>query len=132
MSLELEDVPAEFRPAVTATLEAAGVAEGHLAVEVVDEDRIRELNREHRGNDKATDVLSFPVDEDEGPGPVELGDVFLCPEYCVNETEAAVHGVLHLCGFDHETDEGEMLDLQDRIVSGLGIEPRMTVEAADE
>ena len=51
------------------------------------------------------------------------------PEYCVNETEAVVHGVLHLCGFDHETDDGEMLDRQDRIVTSLGIEPRMTVEA---
>lgn len=129
MSFELDDLPDRFRPAVVATLEAAGVKEGHLAIEVVDEERIRELNREHRGKDKPTDVLSFPVDEDAGPGPVELGDVFLCPEYCVNETEAAVHGVLHLCGYDHETDQGEMLDLQDRIVSGLGIEPRMTMEA---
>lgn len=133
MSIELEDVPAQFRPAVTATLEAVGITEGHLAVERVDEDRIRELNREFRGRDRATDVLSFPVDEDHGdPGPRELGDIFFCPEYCVNETEVVVHGVLHLCGYDHETDDGEMLDLQDRIVTGLGIEPRMTVEAADE
>jgi probable rRNA maturation factor len=129
LSFELDDVPDRFRPAVVATLEAAGVKEGHLAIEVVDEGRIRELNREHRGKDKATDVLSFPMDEDEGPGPVELGDVFICPEFSVNETEVAVHGVLHLCGYDHETDRGEMLDLQDRIVAGLGIEPRMTVEA---
>jgi len=132
LSIDLEDVPAGFRPAVTATLEQVGVPEGHLAVEVVGESRIRELNREHRGRDKATDVLSFPVDEEDGPGPVELGDVFLCPAYCVNEVEAVVHGVLHLCGFDHETDQGEMLDLQDRIVAGLGIEPRMTVEAEVE
>ncbi len=132
MSLELEDVPATFRPAVAATLEAVGVSEGHLAVEAVGEGRIRELNREYRGKDSATDVLSFPVDEDGGPGPVELGDVFLCPEYCVSEIEAVVHGVLHLCGYDHETDQGEMLDLQERIVTGLGIEPRMTVEAEVE
>jgi probable rRNA maturation factor len=128
LSFELDDVPDRFRPAVVATLEAAGVKEGHLAIEVVDEGRIRELNLEHRGKDKATDVLSFPMDEDEGPGPVELGDVFICPELSVDETEVAVHGVLHLCGYDHETDQGEMLDLQDRIVTGLGIEPRMTVE----
>jgi len=133
LSLELEDVPAGFRPAVAATLGAVGIDEGHLAVESVGEGRIRELNREFRGRDKPTDVLSFPVDEDPGDsGPRELGDVFLCPEYCVNETEVVVHGVLHLCGYDHETDDGEMLDLQDRIVTGLGIEPRMTVEAADE
>lgn len=129
MSIDLEDVPAGFRTAVTATLDSVGVSEGHLAVEIVTEERIRELNLEHRGKDKPTDVLSFPVDEDEGPGPVELGDIILCPEYCVNETEAVVHGVLHLCGFDHETDDGEMLDRQDRIVTSLGIEPRMTVEA---
>lgn len=128
MSLELEDVPAEFRPAVTATLEALGIDQGHLAVEVVSEDRIRDLNREFRDRDKATDVLSFPVDEDDGPGPRELGDVVLCPAFCVSEVEAVVHGVLHLCGHDHETDQGEMLDLQDRIVTGLGLEPAMTVE----
>jgi len=45
MTVELEDVPVAFRPAVRATLDAAGVAEGHLAVEVVAADRIRELNR---------------------------------------------------------------------------------------
>lgn len=128
MNLELEDVPARFQPAVNATLDAVGIDAGHLAVEVVGEDRIRELNREYRGPDKATDVLSFPVDEDEGPGPVELGDVVICPEYCVSEVEAVVHGVLHLCGYDHESDQGEMLDLQDQIVTGLGIDPKMTVE----
>jgi probable rRNA maturation factor len=101
-------------------------------VEVVDEARIRKLNRDHRGKNKPTDVLSFPVDGEEGPGPVELGDVVICPEFCVDEVEAVVHGVLHLCGYDHETDQGEMLDLQDRVVSGLGIEPKMTVEADDE
>jgi len=132
VSLDLDDVPARFRPAVTATLEASGVGNGHLAVEVVDEARIRKLNRDHRGQNKPTDVLSFPVDGEEGPGPVELGDVVICPEFCVDEVEAVVHGVLHLCGYDHETDQGEMLDLQDRVVSGLGIEPKMTVEADDE
>ena len=82
MSLDLEDVPAEFRPAVTAALKEAGVEEGHLAVEIVDEARIHELNREFRDRDKPTDVLSFPVDED-GPsaGPRELGDVVVCPEH---------------------------------------------------
>lgn len=129
MSFDLDDVPDRFRPAVVATLEAAGVEEGHLAIEMVDEGRIRELNREHRGKDEPTDVLSFPVDEEDGPGPVELGDVFICPEFSLNEIEVAVHGVLHLCGYDHETDQGEMLDLQDQIVTELGIEPRMTVEA---
>jgi GTP-binding protein Era len=124
LSLELE-APERLRPAVLAALRAAGVSEGHLAVEIVDERRIRELNREHRGKDEPTDVLAFPVDE-LGPsaGPRELGDVAICPPRCADVAEAAVHGVLHLCGFDHETDDGEMLDLQRRILTALPTERR--------
>ena len=87
---------------------------------LVDAERIRELNREHRGRNAATDVLSFPVDE-AGPavGPRELGDVVICPEHTENVREAVVHGVLHLCGYDHETDAGEMLALQDEVMAGL-------------
>ena len=120
MSIDLEDVPAEFGPAVLATLEAVDVDEGHLAVELVGEDRIHELNLEFRDRDRPTDVLAFPVDED-GPsvGPRELGDVVICPEHCTDVTEAVVHGVLHLCGFDHETDSGEMLAIQDRVMESL-------------
>ena len=94
--------------------------EGHLAVALVDAKRIRELNLEHRGRDEPTDVLSFPVDED-GPalGPRELGDVVICPDYTEDLSEAVVHGVLHLCGYDHESDEGQMLALQDEIMAGL-------------
>jgi probable rRNA maturation factor len=96
------------------------VEDGHLAIEVVGEARIRELNREHRGKDQPTDVLSFPIDEDEPvAGPRELGDVVICPEHTADMVEAVVHGVLHLCGYDHETDDGEMLALQDRVVSSL-------------
>jgi probable rRNA maturation factor len=120
VSADLADVPAELRPAVAAALAAAGVEEGHLGVEIVDAERIRELNREHRAKDAPTDVLAFPIDE-LGPvvGPRELGDVAICPEHCSDVTEAAVHGVLHLCGFDHETDGGEMLALQGRVLAGL-------------
>ncbi len=118
--MDLSDVPAELREAVGATLEAAGVADGHLALELVGAGRIRELNRAHRGRDEPTDVLAFPVDG-AGPiaGPRELGDVAICPEHCSNLTEAAVHGVLHLCGHDHETDDGEMLAVQERVLAGL-------------
>ena len=92
---------------------AAGVGDGHLSVELVDAERIRELNRDHRGRDEPTDVLSFPIDG-AGPaaGPRELGDVVICPEHTADLVEATVHGVLHLCGYDHETDDGEMLALQ--------------------
>jgi len=120
VSADLSDVPAELRQAAAAALAAAGVDEGHLAVEIVGEERIRELNREHRGKDAPTDVLAFPIDE-LGPvaGPRELGDVAICPEHCSDVTEAAVHGVLHLCGHDHETDDGEMLELQAEILASL-------------
>lgn len=98
-----------------AALEAAGVTQGHLAIALVDPERIRELNREHRGRDAATDVLSFPIDL----GPPELGDVVICPEHTESLSEATVHGVLHLCGMDHETDTGEMLELQRRVMASL-------------
>ncbi|MBK5219046.1 MAG: rRNA maturation RNase YbeY [Thermoleophilia bacterium] len=120
MSLDLSDVPADLREAVAAALAAAAVEDGHLGLEIVDADRIRELNREHRGVDSPTDVLAFPLDG-AGPvaGPRELGDVAICPPHCADVTEAAVHGVLHLCGHDHETDDGEMLAVQARVLAGL-------------
>jgi probable rRNA maturation factor len=120
MEADLSDVPAELRAAVAAALAAAGVADGHLAVELVDAARIRELNREHRARDTPTDVLAFPLDG-AGPiaGPRELGDVAICPEHCSDVVEAAVHGTLHLCGMDHETDAGEMLATQERVMAGL-------------
>jgi probable rRNA maturation factor len=120
VSLDLADVPADLRSAVAAALGAAGVEDGHLAVEIVDAERIRELNREHRGKDAPTDVLAFPIDEaGPTPGPRELGDVAICPEHCSDVIEAAVHGVLHLCGHDHEADDGEMLALQARAMEQL-------------
>ena len=119
--LDLGDVPDELRSAAEAALRAAGVDAGHLSVELVGEDRIRELNRAHRGIDESTDVLSFPIDEEGSvPGPRELGDVVICPEQTVDLAEATVHGVLHLCGYDHENDDGEMLELQDAAMTELG------------
>jgi probable rRNA maturation factor len=87
---------------------------------LVGEERMRELNRHHRGRDRPTDVLSFPLDgPGEVAGPRELGDVAICPEHTTDVTEAAVHGVLHLCGYDHENDDGEMLELQYRVMESL-------------
>jgi probable rRNA maturation factor len=120
VTVDLSDVPADLQKAVEATLDVAGVRDGHLAVEIVDGERIRALNREHRGRDAPTDVLAFPLDG-AGPtlGPRELGDVAICPERCSDIVEAAVHGVLHLCGYDHEADDGEMLALQEKILHSI-------------
>lgn len=102
-------------------LASAGIADGHLAVSFVAAERIRELNREHRGIDAPTDVLSFGIDED-GPshGARELGDVVICPEWTADLREAVLHGTLHLTGMDHERDEGEMLALQAELLAWLG------------
>ena len=119
-ALDLSDVPADLRPAVDATLRAAGISQGHLSVELVDEASIRKLNREHRDHDEPTDVLSFPIDEGGAVvGPRELGDVVICPDHTADVVEATVHGVLHLCGYDHETDDGEMLRLQGSVMRDL-------------
>jgi len=114
------ECPAELRTAIEAALRAAGL-DGHLSVEFVDAARMRELNNRYRGRDEPTDVLAFPVD---GPGPTvgprELGDVLVCREQADDVQEAVVHGVLHLAGYDHESDEGEMIELQLQVLSELG------------
>jgi probable rRNA maturation factor len=115
--LEIE-CPAPLRAAVEAALQVAGVTEGHIAVELIDPVRMRELNRRYRGRDEPTDVLSFPIDEAlPSAGPRELGDVVICPSQAGDLEEAAVHGVLHLAGHDHERDRGEMLALQRRALA---------------
>jgi probable rRNA maturation factor len=116
-----DDLPAErVRHACVLAAATAGVEDGHVAVAFVAPDEIAALNADHRGKDGPTDVLSFPVD---GDGPVagerELGDVVICPQHTENLTEAVVHGVLHLVGMDHETDEGEMLALQAEVLSWI-------------
>jgi probable rRNA maturation factor len=118
--IEIDAPNAELRQAADAAVSAAGL-DGHLAIELVDEQRIRELNRDHRGKDEPTDVLSFPVDEaGEIPGPAalrELGDIVICPEHTADLREAIVHGALHLVGMDHEIDDGEMLVVQAEILA---------------
>jgi probable rRNA maturation factor len=127
LTTDLADVPEALRPAALAALRVARVDDGHLSVELVDVERIRELNRKHRGLDAPTDVLSFPIDEgEEVAGPRELGDVAICPDLTEDLAEATVHGVLHLCGFDHEADAGEMLELQATAMRALEHEPRVT------
>ncbi|HEX4034289.1 MAG TPA: rRNA maturation RNase YbeY [Solirubrobacteraceae bacterium] len=123
--LELEIVGSSPLPAqeierlASLAASSAGVSDGHLAVEFVDSERIRELNREHRDKDEPTDVLSFPIDGAGAgaAGPRELGDVVICLAHTADLREAIVHGVLHLVGMDHESDDGEMLALQRELLS---------------
>lgn len=109
---------AEIHRLCALALATAGVADGHLAIEFVGAQRIAELNGRYRAKAQPTDVLSFPVD---GAAPIagerELGDVVICLEQTADVREAIVHGVLHLLGMDHETDEGEMLELQRELLS---------------
>jgi probable rRNA maturation factor len=99
---------------------AAGVQDGHVAIEFVEAERISRLNAEHRDKPTPTDVLSFPIDgvEAVGGAPRELGDIVICPEYTADVREAIVHGALHLLGMDHEVDDGEMLALQAELLAG--------------
>jgi probable rRNA maturation factor len=116
-------------------LDAIGL-EGAVATVVFVSDRtIKRLNRQFRGRDAATDVLSFPMAED----PVDrrpeepLGDVVVSVERAAEqaaehglsfEREVAqliLHGLLHLCGYDHETDDGEMNRLELRLRRRLRI-----------
>jgi probable rRNA maturation factor len=135
---------AEIRRLCILAAASAGIKDGHLAVEFVDAQRIAKLNAEHRAQRGPTDVLSFPIDGVEpipeaapiadsevGAGAVagvhppaaidsggrELGDVVICAEHTADVREAVVHGVLHLMGMDHETDDGEMLALQRHLLA---------------
>ena len=134
--------PREVRRLCAITAARMGIERAHVAVEFVDAARIAELNGEHRGKPAPTDVLSFPIDGVEpvhgaagvggGAGardgarqtaslqvvPRELGDIVICPQHTVDVREAVVHGMLHLLGMDHETDDGEMLALQRELLAG--------------
>jgi probable rRNA maturation factor len=116
---------------------------------LVDDDAIRRLNSAYRGKDKSTDVLSFPWNETDGPqrpqprpasrrGEIDefrnfLGDVVISVETArrsaaaeghatVNEIRWLIlHGVLHLLGYDHERDAGEMIELEMSVREQLGV-----------
>jgi probable rRNA maturation factor len=115
-----------------------------LSLLLTDDAHVRVLNRQWRGQDKPTNVLSFPsADDGDEPGPL-LGDVVVAHETTAREAAAEgksfddhlahllVHGLLHLFGFDHETDEEaeEMEALETEILVGLGIsDPYADTEA---
>lgn len=116
----------DLAPLVDAVVFACGrvgLTRATVGLVVVSPDEMASINGEHRGKPEPTDVLSFPVDgpdardwPDDGPPP-ELGDILICPEAAEEPlTTLAVHGLLHLVGYDHEVDDGEMLALQDDIV----------------
>ena len=111
-----------------------------LSVVLADDALVHRLNREYRGKDKPTNVLSFALTEAEEPdagedAPIMLGDVILAWETVAREaaeqgktpsdhmTHLVVHGVLHLLGYDHETDDEaeEMEQLETQLLDTLGI-----------
>ena len=96
--------------------------QGAVTVAIVPNARVRELNRRYRGKDVPTDVLSFPADE-----PGELGDVVIALGVARRQAVQAghsltrefrvlaLHGLLHLLGYDHERDAGQMRRLEQRL-----------------
>src|SRR5215213_418088 len=109
-------------------LEAIGKSDSSATIAFVSDKSIRKLNQQFRGIDKATDVLSFPADE-----PHNLGDVAVSVETAAIQAKAnglsfeneiaqlILHGLLHLSGYDHETDNGEMNRLELRLRRQLEI-----------
>jgi probable rRNA maturation factor len=126
--------------AITATfaeLSPARPGSSELGVIFTDDAHIRDLNAGWRGKDKATNVLSFPAfpETKSGPLPPLLGDIVLAAETVAGEaaledkpfenhiSHLVVHGLLHLLGYDHETDAEaeEMEALERRVLARLAI-----------
>lgn len=113
---------------------------GSVSVMLAGDVEIRRLNREFRGKDKATDVLSFPA------GNIgrsrAAGDLAISVETAAREAERRghsldlelrvllLHGVLHLAGYDHETDSGEMARKEDMLRKKLGLEHGLIARAS--
>jgi len=114
----------------TEAIAAIGNQESSATIAFVSDKKIRELNRQFRGVDKATDVLSFPAD---GPDDSELGDIAISVDTAAAQAkenglkfegeiaQLILHGLLHLSGYDHETDNGEMNRLELRLRKKLAI-----------
>jgi len=139
----LPDIETVCRRAVEAARMAGAVPAGEISLVLADDTFIRTLNRDHRGKDRATDVLSFPLIADGATtlgspalgSPVLLGDVVVAYETAARDAETAgvtladhlahliIHGVLHLAGHDHEEDrEAELMEALERAaLARLGI-----------
>ena len=135
-----QDVPtvAQFRNWAKQALRT----DAEIALRVVDEDEGRMLNREYRGKDYATNVLTFPLADE----PLLMGDIVLCAPVVAREAEAqqksllahyahlTVHGVLHLQGYDHETEAEavQMENLETEIITQMGYaDPYLSEKSAD-
>ncbi len=116
-------------------LSAIGAEEESATVVFVSDRAMRDLNRRFRGLNKTTDVLSFPAERArfEEASEAGLGDVVISIERAEKQAaenhlsleeelaQLVLHGLLHLCGYDHETDDGEMNRLELRLRRRLGI-----------
>ena len=110
-----------------------------LDIRIVDDEEAQRFNREYRGRDYATNVLSFPAELPEGlPEEIrqtQLGDLLICAPVVVREAQEqnrpaadhwahlTIHGLLHLLGYDHEQpgDAAVMESLETEILAGLGV-----------
>jgi probable rRNA maturation factor len=124
-----------------AAAQAAVRLRGQVTVLLTTDEAIRKLNRQFRGKNKATDVLSFPV---AGPAEAEFaGDLAISVPTALRQASARghalgvelkvlmLHGLLHLAGYDHETDAGRMARRERLLRSRLGL-PQGLIERADE
>jgi|ERR1041385_942304 len=122
--------PTAWTTFTTSALKAIGKSESSATIAFVSDKQIRELNRQFRGVDKATDVLSFPDDD---PDKLNLGDIAISAETAARQAkdnglsfddelaQLILHGLLHLSGYDHETDNGEMNRLELKLRRRLSI-----------
>ncbi|HXF37946.1 MAG TPA: rRNA maturation RNase YbeY [Actinomycetota bacterium] len=99
-------------------LRAEGVERAELSVSFVEDAEMADLHRRYLGEPGPTDVLAFPIGEDDGEGVRVLGDVVIAPAYAAQRNPdlpaelrlLLVHGILHLLGYDHE-EEGERREM---------------------
>lgn len=126
-----------FQIFIAIALKAASKAkEVNVTVAFVSDRKIKELNKLFRKKNKPTDVLSFPFEPDEYDSPDDrnfLGDIVISLEQAARQAaendlsleleikQLILHGILHLCGYDHETDGGEMNKLELKLRAKLGI-----------